>query len=162
MLFNRLGFVLLLLLIQQIQSKSIFSHDQHNPGMRILGEECQSDDHCRRTPVDGTKICQQNQCQCSQGYIPIDSYRCLRDFGLFNRFSMKIIFDYFVVPTSSSIESEDSAGYGSLCTTNDDCQYLTVQLECFRGTCVCLEGYVPLGKYLCYDIRGQGRDQSSI
>ena len=63
-----------------------------------------------------------------------------------------------ILPTNPSTELEEPPGYGSLCTNNEDCQYLTGQLECFRGTCVCLEGYVPLGKYLCYDIRGQGID----
>lgn len=57
-----------------------------------------------------------------------------------------------------SSDTEEPPGYGSICLKNNDCQHYTVQLECLRGTCVCLEGYVPLGKYLCYDIRGQGRE----
>jgi hypothetical protein len=52
-------------------------------GARMLGEECEINDECRRTPVDGTKICLSNQCQCSSGHVPIDAYRCIRDFGLF-------------------------------------------------------------------------------
>lgn len=47
----------------------------------MLGEECESNDECRRTPVDGAKICLQSQCQCSPGHVPIDAYRCIRDFG---------------------------------------------------------------------------------
>ncbi len=58
-----------------------------------------------------------------------------------------------------SSNADEPSGYGSLCLTNHDCQHSTVQLECLRGTCVCLEGYVPLGKYLCYNIRGQGRER---
>jgi len=53
----------------------------------MLGEECEINDECRRTPVDGTKICLSNQCQCSSGHVPIDAYRCIRDFGLFILFS---------------------------------------------------------------------------
>jgi hypothetical protein len=60
------------------------------------------------------------------------------------------------------LEIEESPGYGSLCSTNNDCQHTTIQLECLSGTCVCLEGYVPLGKYLCYNIRGQGKIFSRI
>lgn len=44
-----------------------------------------------------------------------------------------------------------------MCTTHKNCQQATLLLECFRGTCVCLEGYVPLGKYLCYNIQGHGK-----
>jgi hypothetical protein len=62
-----------------------------------------------------------------------------------------------VSSNTQSTETEEPPGYGSLCSTTSDCQHSTVQLECFRGTCVCLEGYVPLGKYLCYNIRGQGK-----
>ncbi len=47
----------------------------------MLGEECQSNDECRRTPVDGAKVCLLNQCQCSSGHVPIDAYRCIQDFG---------------------------------------------------------------------------------
>jgi hypothetical protein len=54
-----------------------------NLGTRMLGEKCESNDQCRRTPVDGTKICSANECQCSSGHIPIDAYRCIRDFGSF-------------------------------------------------------------------------------
>ncbi len=53
-------------------------------------------------------------------------------------------------------------GYGSTCLINSDCQYTTAHLECFRGTCVCLEGYVPLGKYLCYNLRGQSKQFQKI
>jgi hypothetical protein len=52
-----------------------------NIGGRMLGEECQSNDECRRTPVDGAKVCLLNQCQCSSGHVPIDAYRCIQDFG---------------------------------------------------------------------------------
>lgn len=52
-----------------------------NLGIRMLGEECESNDECRRTPVDGAKVCLLNQCQCSSGHVPIDAYRCIRDFG---------------------------------------------------------------------------------
>lgn len=52
-----------------------------NVGIQMLGEQCESNDECRRTPVDGTKVCSENQCKCSPGHIPIDAYRCIRDFG---------------------------------------------------------------------------------
>jgi hypothetical protein len=55
-------------------------------------------------------------------------------------------------------EIVEPPGYGSLCSKNTDCQHSTVQLECLHGTCVCLEGYVPLGKYLCYNIHGHGKE----
>ena len=59
------------------------SHCQINAvGMRMLGEECIWTNQCRQTPVDGTKVCLAHQCRCSHGYIPIDTYRCVRDFGL--------------------------------------------------------------------------------
>ena len=48
----------------------------------MLGDECDSNDQCRRTPVDGTKICLENRCHCSSGHVPIDAYRCIRDLGL--------------------------------------------------------------------------------
>lgn len=47
----------------------------------MLGEECISNDECRRTPVDGSKVCLLNECQCSTGHVPIDAYRCIREFG---------------------------------------------------------------------------------
>jgi hypothetical protein len=56
---------------------------------------------------------------------------------------------------TKSYENEPP-GYGSLCSTNSDCQHTTTYLECLHGICVCLEGYVPLGKYLCFNIRGEG------
>ncbi len=62
------------------------------------------------------------------------------------------------IQVTKSTEIEEFPGYGSKCSTNNDCQHSTVQLECLRETCVCLEGYVPLGKYLCYNIRGQGKE----
>lgn len=49
--------------------------------MRMLGEECDWASQCRQTPVDGTKVCLANKCQCSNGYVPIDAYRCVQDFG---------------------------------------------------------------------------------
>lgn len=49
----------------------------------MLGEECDWTNQCRQTPVDGTKLCAARKCQCSHGYVPIDSYRCIRDFGQF-------------------------------------------------------------------------------
>ena len=54
---------------------------QENAGIQMLGEDCESNDQCRRTPVDGSKACFLSQCQCSPGYVPIDAYRCIRDFG---------------------------------------------------------------------------------
>ena len=54
---------------------------------QMLGERCEMNDECRQTPVDGTKICILNRCQCSSGHIPIDAYRCIRDFGLFTSFA---------------------------------------------------------------------------
>jgi hypothetical protein len=51
---------------------------------------------------------------------------------------------------------DEPPGYGSMCSTNRECQHSTIHLECLHGTCLCSEGYVPLGKYLCYNIRGQG------
>jgi hypothetical protein len=47
----------------------------------MLGEECDSTNECRQTPVDGTKECLEHQCQCSYGYVPIDAYRCVQEFG---------------------------------------------------------------------------------
>lgn len=55
-----------------------------------------------------------------------------------------------------SAEKDEPPGYGSICLTSKDCQHSTTQLECLRGSCVCLEGHVPLGKYLCYNVRGGG------
>ncbi len=49
--------------------------------MRMLGDQCDRTNQCRQTPVDGTKVCLLHKCQCSQGYIPIDAYRCIQDFG---------------------------------------------------------------------------------
>ncbi|CAF0793267.1 unnamed protein product [Adineta ricciae] len=115
-------------------------------GIRMLGEECESNDECRRTPVDGAKICLLSQCQCSPGHVPIDAYRCIRDFEQLSSNTRRV----------KSYDREEPPGYGSICVTNKDCQHSTVQLECLRGSCVCLEGYVPLGKYLCYNIRGGG------
>jgi hypothetical protein len=56
---------------------------------------------------------------------------------------------------TKSYENEP-LGYGSVCSTNSDCQHTTSYLECLHGICVCLEGYVPLGKHLCFNIRGEG------
>src|SRR5689334_4818108 len=58
------------------------------------------------------------------------------------------------VPKATEVEPP---GYGSVCSANSDCQHNTAQLECIHGTCVCLEGYVPLGKYLCYNVGGHGK-----
>ncbi|CAF3317159.1 unnamed protein product [Rotaria socialis] len=120
---------------------------QANFGIQIqmLGEPCESNDECRRTPVDGTKVCTQKRCECSSGHVPIDSYRCIRDFAPVSENAQ--------ITQSSPIE--ELPGYGSMCLKNQDCQHTTVLLECFHHTCVCLEGYVPLGKYLCYNIHGQ-------
>ncbi len=49
------------------------------------------------------------------------------------------------------------SGYGSICSINSDCQQATVHLQCNQGICICLDGYVPLGKYLCYNIHGQSK-----
>lgn len=54
------------------------------------------------------------------------------------------------------LPENEPAGYGSICSINSDCQHVTNHLECFRGTCICLEGSVPLGKYICFNINGQG------
>ena len=51
---------------------------------------------------------------------------------------------------------DESGGYSSPCSTDDECQHITKQLVCFNETCLCLEGYVPLGRHLCYDTRGSG------
>ena len=59
---------------------------------------------------------------------------------------------------TKSSAAKKSPGYGSVCLTHADCQHSTVQLECYRGACVCLEGYVPLGKYLCYNIHGRSNE----
>jgi len=56
---------------------------------------------------------------------------------------------------TKSYENEP-LGYGSVCSTNSDCRHTTSYLECLHGICVCLEGYVPLGKHLCFNIRGEG------
>jgi len=57
---------------------------------------------------------------------------------------------------------DEPSGYGSACSVDRDCQHTTTHLECLHGTCVCLQGYVPLGKYLCYNIRGQGNKFEEI
>jgi hypothetical protein len=49
----------------------------------MLDEECDRTNQCRQTPVDGTKVCLAHKCQCSHGYVAIDAYRCVQDFGLF-------------------------------------------------------------------------------
>lgn len=48
-------------------------------------------------------------------------------------------------------------GYGTACSRNSDCQNVVLQLECIHSICVCLDGYVPLGKYICYNTRGEGK-----
>ena len=50
----------------------------------MLGDECSWTNQCRQTPIDRTKLCLDNKCQCAHGYIPIDVYRCIKDFGLFH------------------------------------------------------------------------------
>lgn len=65
------------------------------------------------------------------------------------------------VPVTNSYDNEP-AGYGSVCSTNSECQQNTNHLRCLRGTCVCLEGYVPLGKYLCYHIRAPSNEFREI
>jgi len=134
----------------------------------MLGEECNWSHQCRQTPVDGTKICLTRKCQCSHGYIPVDAYRCIKDFGLF-KFQIKItvistIFNLSIEPVSPTIYAtstyrSDSPGFGSACLTDRDCQQTGVHLECIRGTCVCFDGYVPLGKYICYNTRGEGKSK---
>ena len=57
-------------------------------GIEMLGEECDSNDQCRRTPVDGSKACYLNECQCSPGYFAIDSYRCIPNLGEFQLVSI--------------------------------------------------------------------------
>lgn len=59
------------------------------------------------------------------------------------------------IQVTNSPENEP-AGYGSVCSISRDCQQAAIHLECLHGICVCSEGYVPLGKYLCYNIHGQG------
>ncbi|CAF2403448.1 unnamed protein product [Rotaria sp. Silwood2] len=129
----------------EIRHRRQINFGKRNLRIQMLGEECKSNDECRRTPVDGTKVCLLNRCQCSSGHVPIDAYRCIRDFE-------QLSSNTRIIKTS---EIEEPPGYGSMCLTTKDCQHSTAQLECFRGTCVCLEGYVPLGKYLCYNIRTQ-------
>ncbi|CAF0715844.1 unnamed protein product [Adineta steineri] len=118
---------------------------QINSGMRMLGEECDWANECRRTPTDGTKVCLARKCECSQGYVAIDAYRCIQDFVLLLPPPKQV---------TKSYENEP-LGYGSVCSINSDCQHNTMYLECLHGTCVCLDGYVPLGKHLCFSMRGQ-------
>ncbi|CAF2931482.1 unnamed protein product [Rotaria sp. Silwood2] len=118
---------------------------QINYGMRMLGEECDWSNQCRQMPIDNTKVCLAHKCQCSRGYIPIDAYRCIRDFVLLP-LNIRVTKSYQNTPS----------GYGSMCSTNIDCQQISFHLECIQGVCVCLEGYVPLGTYLCYNTRRQG------
>ena len=56
-----------------------------------------------------------------------------------------------------SYANNEPSSYGSLCLTHRDCQYFTMSLECFHGMCICRDGYLPLGKYLCHNIREQGK-----
>lgn len=137
---------------------------QENAGIQMLGEDCESNDQCRRTPVDGSKACFLNLCQCSSGYVPIDAFRCIPDFGQWWEGSVSEPQPHLVSALEQisnnnqvvrSVEV-DPPGYGSICTRSDDCRHPIVRLDCVRGSCACLEGYVPLGKYLCYSIDGHG------
>ncbi|CAF0982201.1 unnamed protein product [Rotaria magnacalcarata] len=118
-------------------------HRQTNMGMRMLGEPCDWTNQCRRLSTDETKVCLARKCQCSRGYIPMDAYRCLKD--------------TVILPSKIRISKatpNEPLGFGSTCSTAIDCQQISMHLECIHEVCVCLEGYVPLGKYLCYNIRG--------
>jgi hypothetical protein len=63
------------------------------------------------------------------------------------------------MPVTTSYDN-GPPGYGSICSTNSDCQQATTHLQCNQGLCACLDGYVPLGKYLCYNILGQSKNFS--
>lgn len=139
------------------------AHLNENLGVRSLGEDCQWSNQCRRIPIETTKVCFEQRCQCASGYIPIDTFRCIRDFGQFIRPSRLLdwrnwdclaqITAQIRVTKASGVEP---AGFGSTCSTTEECQHETKQLECSNGTCLCIEGHVPLGKQLCYDTRGHG------
>ncbi|CAF0868953.1 unnamed protein product [Rotaria sordida] len=116
-----------------------------NIGTRMLGEECDWSSQCRQMSIDNTKVCFAHKCQCSQGYVPIDAHRCVRDFVLLP-LNIRVTKSY----------QEPSSGYGSTCSKNIDCHQTSFHLECIQGICVCLEGYVLLGKNVCYNTRGQG------
>lgn len=136
-------------------------------GTRMLGEQCEWTNQCRRTPIDGTKVCMAGQCQCVLGFVPIDAYRCVLDLGswvfvvlLSLMFVCLFFLDLEPKPTNTRVaKSSDSEppGYGSTCSVSSDCRQATDYLECIRGTCLCIEGHVPLGKYLCFNTRGQSR-----
>lgn len=59
------------------------------------------------------------------------------------------------VRLSKSYQNE-LLGFGSACLTTMQCQQTSMHLECVHGMCICIKGYVPLGKYLCYNIGTQG------
>ena len=132
--------------------------------MRVLGEECDWSIQCQRTSMDSTKACLTRKCQCSSGYIPIDAYRCIHDFGIFNFYSvMCSLYQllYLAMPLPNKrvgnlLESEP-LGFGSACSIDRDCQRMTTYLECIHGKCICKAGHVPLGKYLCFNLNGHGK-----
>ena len=65
------------------------------------------------------------------------------------------------MPVTNSIDN-DPPGYGSACSRNNECQQATNHLRCFQEKCTCFDGYVPLGKYLCYNLRGQSNSFERI
>ncbi|UJR28869.1 hypothetical protein I4U23_010091 [Adineta vaga] len=141
-----------------LNKKCVHKHDEVrsrrdlNYGMKMLGEECDWAKQCQRTSNDGTKVCTARKCQCATGYIPIDAYRCIADFAL--------LLPLPPPPPSSQTQvtksyENEPLGYGSVCSISRDCQRMTTYMECIRNTCACKEGHVPLGKYLCFNIRGQ-------
>ena len=128
--------VLVVLLIESL-------HGVRRRQIEMLGDECQSHDECRRTPVDGSRVCFLSQCQCSPGFVPIDSFRCIRDLDLGRR----------KTKNSTHRVSTRSVRIRRLSKP-------LVELECTRGACACLPGYVPLGKYLCYNLDGNDQRKS--
>lgn len=91
--------------------------------------------------------------------MPVPSFSCLVDFYHFSFVRCSNLEKHTETKTrlARQFEDEEMPGYGSLCTTTRDCRNPTVDLQCIRGSCACLEGSVPLGKYLCYSFEGNSK-----
>ncbi|CAF0767304.1 unnamed protein product [Didymodactylos carnosus] len=106
-------------------------------GIRLLGDHCSTHSQCKSIATDRSKVCMSNRCSCTEGYLPIDSYRCIKDFE--------------PLRTTHS-PSTEAVGYGSYCQQDLDCQRSSLLMICRQSSCLCIEGYVPLGKYICYNM----------
>ncbi len=92
----------------------------------------------------------------------IDVYKILVSFLLLLINHSDHFFSVGIEPLSADLPATNTydngpPGYGSVCSIDSDCQQATSHLQCNQRICVCLDGYVPLGKYLCYNIHGQGK-----